>query len=207
MYGPRQGSRVGAQRRNLARRLPYRWLAMIGSAPKIGRLATARGAAVVLGAALTFATWLAPTTGDAALLKTVTAGTVNLPNSATATQIALTGTDITKTFVICGLRSPDSTPNLALYSCDLNNGGAGGAARLTITPTAAPGGTNAFVQYYVAEFTAGVSVQRGTATFSGTSLTPTAAPTLAAVDCTKSFVLTTVRSTDTVQDADERWTV
>jgi outer membrane protein assembly factor BamB len=168
-------------------------------------VAAARGA--VLGAALAFVAWLVPATGDAALLKTVTSGTVNLPNSAAATQIALTGTDITKAFVICGLRSPDSTPSAALYGCDLNNGGGGGAARLTITPTAAPGGANAFVQYYVAEFTAGVSVQRGTATFSGTSLAPTAAPTLTAVDCTKSFVLTSVRSTDTAQDADERWTV
>ncbi len=124
-----------------------------------------------------------------------------------ATQIALTGTDITRAFVVCALRSPDSTPNLALYSCDLNNGGPAGAARLTITPSAAPGGTNAYVQYYVAEFTAGVSVQRGTATFTGTSLTPSAAPTLTAVDCTKSFLLTSVRSTDTAQDADERWAV
>lgn len=180
---------------------------MIGLIRRIGRLTAARGAAAAIGVGLALGTWLAPAIGEAALLRTVTSGTVNLPNSATATQIALTGTDITKAFVICGLRSPDSTPNLALYSCDLNNGGAGGTARLTITPTAAPGAANAFVQYYVAEFTAGVSVQRGTATFSGTGLAPSAAPTLTAVDCTKSFVLTTVRSTDTVQDADERWTV
>jgi hypothetical protein len=174
---------------------------------KIERFATVPRASAVLGALLAIATWLAPATGEAALLRTVTSGTVNLPNSATPTQIALTGTDITKAFVVCALRSPDSTPNLALYSCDLNNGGPAGAARLTITPSAAPGGANAFVQYYVAEFTAGVSVQRGTATFSGTSLTPSAAPTLTAVDCTKSFLLTSVRSTDTVQDGDERWTV
>jgi len=161
----------------------------------------------MVGALLATAAWLAPVTGEAALLRTVTSGTVNLPNNATPTQIALTGTDITKAFVVCALRSPDSTPNLALYSCDLNNGGAGGAARLTITPTAAPGGANAYVQYYVAEFTAGVSVQRGSVTFSGTNLTPGSAPSLSAVDCTKSFVLTTVRSTDTSQTADERWNV
>ena len=162
---------------------------------------------LLLGALLSVGTWLVPLTGEAALLKTVTSGMVNLPNSAGATQIALTGTDITRAFVVCALRSPDSTPNLALYGCDLNNGGPAGAARLTITPTAAPGGTNAYVQYYVAEFTAGVSVQRGTATFTGASLTPSAAPTLTAVDCTKSFLLTSVRSTDTAQDADERWAV
>jgi len=174
---------------------------------RVGTFAARPRQSALLGAILALAAWLSPVVGEAALLRTVTPGTVNLPNSATATQIALTGTDITKAFVICGLRSPDSTPNLALYSCDLNNGGPAGAARLTITPSAAPGGTNAYVQYYVAEFTAGVSVQRGTATFTGTSLTPSAAPTLTAVDCTKSFLLTSVRSTDTAQDADERWAV
>src|SRR5262249_26094710 len=111
-----------APHRRLARRLRCRWLAMIGSVRKIARLAATCGISAVLGAAMTLATWLAPGTGDAALLKTVTSGTVNLPNSATATQISLTGTDITKAFVICDLRSPDSTPSLALYGCDLNNG-------------------------------------------------------------------------------------
>jgi hypothetical protein len=148
-----------------------------------------------------------PAPASAALLKSVTSGTVNLPNNATPTQIALTGVDITKAFVICSERSFDSTPSAMLYGCDLNNGGVGGTARLTITPSAAPGGTNSFVQYYVAEFAAGVSVQRGTATFSGTSVTPTAAPSLSTVDCTKSFVLTSVRSTQTLQNADEQWTV
>jgi hypothetical protein len=141
---------------------------------KIERFAAVSRANAVLGAMLAIATWLAPATAEAALLKAVTSGTVNLPNSAGPTQIALTGTDITRAFVVCTLRSPDSTPSAALYSCDLNNGGPAGAARLTITPSAAPGGTNAYVQYYVAEFTAGVSVQRGTTTFTETSLTPSA---------------------------------
>ncbi len=84
---------------------------------------------------------------------------------------------------------------MALYTCDLNNGGAGGAARLTITPSVAPGNATTRVQYYVAEFDAGVSVQRGIDDAStARALTPTAAPTLTAVDCTKSFVLTSVRS-------------
>ena len=159
-------------------------------------------------AALTMAAlaWL-PTSASAALLKSVTRGTVNLPNNATPTQIALTGVDITKAFVICSQRSFDSTASNMLYSCDLNTGGAGGAARLTITPGTAPGGATSFVQYYVAEFTAGVSVQRGTASFTGTNLTPTAAPALTAVDCTKSFVLTSVRTTQGTATVDERWTV
>src|SRR4029079_5992331 len=63
------------------------------------------------------------------------------------------------------------------------------------------------VQYYVAEFTAGVSVRRGTATFTGTNTTPTAAPTLSALDCTKSFVINSVRSTSTSTTSDEQWTI
>ena len=63
------------------------------------------------------------------------------------------------------------------------------------------------MQYYVAEFTAGVSVQRGTTVFTGTSgtgLTQTA--TLTAVDCTKSWVLTSVRSENGTNTRDEQWT-
>jgi hypothetical protein len=146
-------------------------------------------------------------TADAALLNRVYSNTVTLPNSASATNVALTGVDITRAFVVCSMRAPTSTVSQALYSCDLNNGGPGGAARLTITPAAAPGTTTAAVHYYVAEFLAGVSVQRGTATFNGTSLTPSATPSLSAVDCTKSFLLTSVRSTDASANADERWMI
>jgi hypothetical protein len=156
---------------------------------------------------LVVAAWLTPAIAHAAILNAVTSGTASLPNSATPTQIALTGVDITKAFVLCSIRTEASTGDAALFTCDLNNGGTGGAARLTITPSTAPGNTTTRVQYYVAEFDAGVSVQRGTATFSGTSLTPAATPTLSAVDCTKSFALTSVRSTDTRAARDEIWMI
>jgi hypothetical protein len=150
---------------------------------------------------------LAPSVGQAALVSAVTSGTASLPDSATATQISLSGVDITKAFVLCSIRTQNSSGDDALFTCDLNNGGAGGTARLTITPSVAPGNTTTRVQYYVTEFDAGVSVQRGAATFSGTSTTPTATPSLTAVDCAKSFVLTSVRSTDTSTARDEVWTV
>jgi hypothetical protein len=150
---------------------------------------------------------LAPGAGEAAVINAVTSGTASLPNSATATQISLTGIDITRAFVLCSTRTANSSGDDGLFTCDLNTGGTGGTARLTITPSVAPGNTTTRVQYYVAEFDAGVAVQRGTATFTGTSLTPSAAPSLTAVDCTKSFVLTSVRSTDTSASRDEVWTV
>jgi hypothetical protein len=159
-------------------------------------------------AAIIFAGWLAPGPGDAAIVKSVTSGTASLPNSVAATQVALTGVDITKAFVLCSTRTANTTPDVALYTCDLNTGGAGGAARLTITPSAAPGNATTRVQYYVVEFDAGVSVQRGTTTFNGTSgagLTQT--PAISSVDCSKSFVLTSVRSVNTNNNRDEQWKI
>jgi len=158
--------------------------------------------------ALVVATWLAPASARAAIVDSVTSGTAALPNSATPTQIALTGVDITKAFVLCSTGTDNAMPDAALYTCDLNNGDTGGATRLTITPTTNPGNTTTRVQYYVTEFAAGVSVQRGTTTFNGTSgtgLTQTA--TLTAVDCTKSWVLTSVRSVNSTNTRDEQWRI
>ena len=142
-----------------------------------------------------------PAVSEGAIVNTVTSGTASLPNSATPTQVTLSGIDITRAFVVCSTRTANSSGDAGLFTCDLNT--TGGTPRLTITPSVAPGNTTTRVQYYVAEFDAGVSVQRGIATFSGTSLTPTATPTLTAVDCTKSFVLTSVRSTDSSAARDE----
>jgi len=156
--------------------------------------------------AILVAAWLAPASVHAAIADSVTSGTASLPNSATPTQIALTGVDITTAFVLCSTRTDNAMPDEALYTCDLNNGGTGGAARLTITPSTNPGNTTTRVQYYVVAFSAGVSVQRGTTVFTGTSgtgLTQTA--TLTAVDCTKSWVLTSVRSENVTNTRDEQW--
>lgn len=150
---------------------------------------------------------LAPGVADAAIIKTLTTASQLLPNSAVATNINLAATaDLTKTFVICSTRTTNATPNIQLATCDLNSGG--GTPRLSITPSAAPGLNTTTVTYYVAEFAAGVSVQRGSASFSGAALVPTAAVTLGtAVDCTKSFVLLSVRSTDNSSARDELETI
>ncbi len=157
--------------------------------------------------ALATAVWLAPGAADAALVKAVTTGSQTLANSASATNIAMTGVDITKAFVVCSTRTSNTLPNTMLVTCALNNGGSGGAAQLTLTPAAAPGASALIVQYTVVEFTAGVSVQRGTTTFTGTTLTADSAPSITAVDCTKSFVLTTAIDTDNSNARDELWEV
>ena len=58
--------------------------------------------------------WLAPRPGDAAIVSSVTNGTASLPNSSTPTQVALTGVDITKAFVLCSTRTANTTPDMAL---------------------------------------------------------------------------------------------
>src|SRR5206468_8670569 len=132
---------------------------------------------------------LAPGVVEAAVVKSVTSGNIILPASASASNIPLTGVDITKAFVFCMNETINTDPSKMMAACDLNNGGTGGAAQLSITPGAAPAATTILVQYHVVEFTAGVSVQRGTTTFTGTNLTPSSAPSPTSVDCTKSFVL------------------
>ena len=169
---------------------------------------TSRGVRSLLLLAL--AVCLAPEAGEAAILRIVTAGTQTMPASTTAQQITLpTGNDITKSFVICATRTAEGSPDVYQVGCDLNNGGSGGAGRLTITPGAtAPASNSQFVSYYVAEFSAGVSVQRGSTTITGTNLAPTTAVTLStAVDCTKSFVLINQLDTDTSGSRDEVWEV
>lgn len=145
---------------------------------------------------------LAPSLASAAIVKSVNSNVQSL-STTTPAQISLTGVDITKAFVVCATRSPNTSPDTYTFTCDLNT--TGGTPRLTITPTTASGTST--VAYSVVEFTAGVSVQRGTATFSGTGLAPSAAPSLTAVDCTKSFVVTSVRSNDTSGARDEQWQV
>ena len=165
------------------------------------------GILTFVASALVLALSLAPAVVEAAVVKSVTSGNIILPASASPSNIALPGVDITKAFVVCASETINTDPSRMLASCDLNNGGGGGAAQLSITPGAAPAATTILVQYSVVEFTAGVSVQRGTATFTGTNLTPTAAPSLTSVDCTKSFVVTSVRSTSTAVNADEQWMI
>lgn len=175
------------------------------SAPAVWRALTARALGLV--AVLGLGAWMAPAVAHAAIVRTVTSGTASLPDSDAPTPIALAGVDITRAFVLCSTRTANTSADDGMVSCDLNTGGPGGAARLTITPATELGNTTTRVQYYVVEFGAGVSVQHGIAVFSGTNTTPTATPTLTAVDCTKSFVLLSQRSTDSSTSRDEIWTI
>jgi hypothetical protein len=157
--------------------------------------------------ALAVVAWLsAARPVEAAIVKSVTSGSTTLAASSTTKNVALTGVDITKAFVSCAAEPPDRETAYSNATCDLNNNGAGGAAQLTVTVGASLNNPLP-VRYYVVEFTAGVSVQRGTASFTSTNLSPSATPSLTAVDCTKSFVVISTRSTDVNTTADEAATI
>ncbi len=149
---------------------------------------------------------LAPGAGEAAILKQVTASSIILPGN-TVNNVALANvTNINKAFVACQTETTNTAPSTMIATCELTTD-VSGNAQLTITTGATVTNNTILVQYYVAEFSAGVTVQRGVASFTGTNTTPGSAPSLTAVDCTKSFVLLTQRSTSTSTTADETWLV
>jgi hypothetical protein len=155
---------------------------------------------LAVAATLALVVGLTASTASAAILKnSVRTGSVS-PSVAT-TNVALTGVDITKAFVVCSSRTANSVSRVAFASCQLDNGGPGGAAQLTIALGAAPAAGEFTVQYYVAEFEAGVSVQRGSSTLANGVVT--AGPTISSVDCSKTFLITSTRNTLNSSDADE----
>src|SRR6266550_2691208 len=140
-------------------------------------------AAVALGLV-----WLAPSAADAAILKRVHSGTTNVP-SATVVNITLELPDATKAFVFCPTRtSSGNSSHRVTCTLSTNNLAIDGGTNVTNTNT---------VSWFVAEFESGVSVVRGTSTFNAGSPTPSAAPVIGTVDCSKSFVALAGEQTDT----------
>src|SRR5712691_7086480 len=148
---------------------------------RMGRARASRRWLQVLPAAALGLLWFAPSAADAAILKRVHSG-VNTISSTTGASINLELPDPSKAFVVC---SPRTTNQNAQHrvTCVLStnnlliDGGNGIVANVMN------------VSWYVAEFESGVNVQRGTASFPGSSLTPSPAPVMNPVDCSKSFVV------------------
>lgn len=168
---------------------------------------------VAVALVVAVAAWLVPAATGAAIIDQVYTGCISnltsLPTGCASglgisSTVTLTGVTASAAFVVCSTRTTSTIPNVALASCQLAQSGSDTV--LTIAFSSAPAANTTAVQYYVAVFEAGVSVQRGSASFT-TGLTPTAAPSITAVDCTKSFVQTSVRSASASSAADEQWTV
>jgi hypothetical protein len=149
---------------------------------------------------------LAPGAGEAAILKQVTASSIILPGN-TVNNVALANvTNINKAFVACQTETSNTAPSTMIATCELTTD-VSGNAQLTITTGATVTNNTILVQVLRGR----VLGRRDGAARGGlvhrTNTTPGSAPSLTAVDCTKSFVLLTERSTSTSTTADETWLV
>lgn len=124
-------------------------------------------------------------------------------NGVTTTVTLGRTVDSTKAFVHCSFSTtrtgPDSHP-----TCELTNT----TVVITLGATSAIGAaSHTSVRWYVAEFEGNVLVQRGLASMTSGQTEPGAATVTlgTAVDCAKSFVLTTERMNSTTQTLDEQW--
>ena len=174
-----------------------------GVAGIVGVRTKPTGHVVFFLAAVLLVGLLAPLTAQAAIFKTVQTGSVTFSNSSAAQSVNLrSDTDITKAFVTCAYQTSVATAR-TLQTCELVSGS---PPKVTITPG---GATTSIVQWYVAEFESGVSVQRGTITFNGTSgtgLSQTQSLTTT-VDATKSFTLVSTRTNLNFSNRDEQTTM
>jgi hypothetical protein len=122
---------------------------------------------------------LAASGADAAILKRVHSGTTTV-TSASAATVTLELPDASKAFVVCTASTTDNDSNNRV-TCVLSDN------TLTIDGGSSITNSAVVVSWHVAEFLSGVSVQRGTASFAANATSVT--PSIAAVDCSKSFVV------------------
>ena len=138
-------------------------------------------------------TWASVGSGG---IKSVQSGTATM--STTTQTAAITTVDPAKSFVVCSSRTGSSNASQRV-TCELTGSGS------TVTITSNEANAAQYVRWYVAEFKGGVSVQRGVQAFS-TSDTILNVP-ISAVQLSKSFVLTSERTTTTSQTLDDQWTM
>lgn len=110
-----------------------------------------------------------------AVLKSLQTGTVALTGASVTDTI--TSIDTTKSFLVFSVRYDETSPSLSLTNGQITNG-----TTLTFKRNGAGGTIN--IQWYVAEFESGVSVQRGSITLDSTQPDNV---TITSVDLTKAF--------------------
>jgi len=140
----------------------------------------------------------------AAVIKSVRSGTVAMAAAIQTVNFAAPGVNAARSFVVCqqdqngGVGGGGSDPAFRA-TCVLTN-------NTTLTITTSVANANQTVQWYVAEFLSGVTVQRGLQTIAAASLAGAAIP-IVAVNRARSFVLISETLNSTSQTIDERWTV
>lgn len=124
-------------------------------------------------------------------------GSIQSGTSSSTGDISITSVDSSKAFVFCGFRISSSAAN-NFSTCQLNSSG-------DTVSFESGGGSSVGVNWYVAEFSDGVSVQRGSETLD--SSTDSVNITLTSVDLAKSFVIVYSRMNSSSTSIDERRTV
>ena len=128
---------------------------------------------------------LLPHDAHAARLNSVQSGSVTFATTDLTKTATITAVVLSKSFVVFGVSLDENTPNGGSISAQIT-------ATTTVTFQRNGTATNSLtVHWYVAEFTSGVNVQRGSVTDTTISENVTLSP---AVDTARSFPLVSVRS-------------
>ena len=136
---------------------------------------------------------LLPHDAQAARLKSVQSGSVTFATTDTTKTATITAVVLSMSFVVFGVSLDENEPIKGSISAQIT-------ATTTVTFQRIGTATNSLtVHWYVAEFTSGVTVQRG----SVTTATTTENVTLTTVDTARSFPLVSFRSNGTNFDAND----
>jgi hypothetical protein len=130
--------------------------------------------------------------GTTVVLKSVQSGTTTLASANSSTTVTITSVDTTKAFLVFSTSFNDASPGISQVTGQITNG-------TTLTFARISTGANIAIKWYVAEFTSGVTVQRGNITNDATSKDIT----LTAVDTAKAFPIISYRNTGSLYNNDD----
>jgi hypothetical protein len=134
--------------------------------------------------------------GDAlATIRTVQSGSTTVPAGSRTVDVTIDSIDPSKAFLVFGTRFDSSSPGLTAVSGQISNN-----TQLTFTHETASNAPAIPIQFYVAEFQNGVTVQRGSQLMRTTSETVTLP---VSVDLATSFPIVTFRNTGSAYSLDD----
>lgn len=130
-----------------------------------------------------------------AAINTVQSGVVTIAAGSASQTVAITSVDMTKSFLIFNVRIDSNEPQFVLVSGELTN-----ATTLTFERVTAASSPAANISWYVAEFTSGVTVERGSINYTTLTSSDT---TITAIDAAKAFPIISWRASGTAIDGND----
>ncbi len=127
----------------------------------------------------------------------VQSGTATIASGSATQTVTITAVDTTKSFLVFSVQMNDNAPECTQISGQITN-----STTLTFSRDTACATSAITVQWYVAEFSSGVSVQRGSRDMS-TSGTGVENVSITAVNRRKSFPIISMRKAGTAYDNDD----